>query len=222
MNAPVSDNKNILIVEDHPLFCTMLTQLINNESGMRVCGEANNIYDAMTIIEKGLADAAIVDITLKNSSGLELLKNLQAHNIQLPVLVLSMHEEKLYAERVIRAGAKGYISKLASPFEVIKAIKKVLEGHIYVSEFVSETILERMRNIGKASQPVGIEALSDREIEVFQLVGRGLNSKKIANQLNLSSSTVDSYRARIKEKLNIKNAPELYQCAAQWLVKNNL
>jgi DNA-binding NarL/FixJ family response regulator len=219
--SPLLEKKKILIVEDHPLFCAMLAQLINNEPGMTVCGDADNIKDAMTIVGQTLPDAAIIDITLQGSSGLELIKSLKARNIQLPVLVLSMHAEKLYAERVIKAGAKGYISKLESPFEVVKAIRKVLDGQIYVSELVSEAILERLGKAGKASQPSGLDSLSDREIEVFQLVGRGHNSREIAERLNLGLSTVDSYRARIKEKLGIKNAAELYQRAALWVAGNN-
>jgi DNA-binding NarL/FixJ family response regulator len=219
--SPLLEKKKILIVEDHPLFCAMLAQLINNEPGMTVCGDADNIKDAMTIVGQTLPDAAIIDITLQGSSGLELIKSLKARNIHLPVLVLSMHSEKLYAERVIKAGAKGYISKLASPFEVVKAVNKVLDGQIYVSELVSEAILERLGTAGKASQLSGLDILSDREIEVFQLVGRGLNSREIAERLNLGLSTVDSYRARIKEKLGIKNAVELYQRAAHWVAGNN-
>ncbi|MFI3220647.1 MAG: response regulator transcription factor [Methylococcales bacterium] len=214
--------KNILIVEDHPLFRAILVQLINNEPDMTVCGEVDNITDALTIIKQIKPDAAIIDITLHGSCGLELIKSLKAHNIQLPVLVLSMHAEKLYAERVIQAGAKGYISKSASPFEVINALKKVLAGQIYVSEFTNRAILERLGQDNNATQPLSIADLSDREIEVFQLIGCGLNSRECAECLHLGASTIDSYRARIKAKLGIKNAAELYQRAAQWLVENNL
>ncbi len=219
--SPAEEKKKILIVEDHPLFRAMLAQLIDKELGMMVCGEADNIADAMAIIEKTKPDVAIVDITLQGSSGLELIKNLKALKIRLRVLVLSMHDEKLYAERVLRAGAKGYISKQAAPDEVIHAIRKVLEGRIYVSERVSGTILERLGSADKAVLPSGVDVLSDREIEVFQLVGSGLNSRQIAERINLAPSTVDSYRARIKEKLGIENVAELYQRAAQWMVENS-
>ncbi len=214
--------KNILIVEDHPLFRAMLVQLINNEPDMTVCGEVNNITDALSNIKLTHPDAAIIDITLQGSCGLELIKSLKAHNIRLPVLVLSMHAENLYAERVIQAGAKGYISKLASPFDVIKAVKKVLDGQIYVSELTNTAILERLGQDNNATQPLRINELSDREIEVFQLIGCGLNSRECAECLHLGTSTIDSYRARIKAKLGIKNAAELYQRAAQWLLENNL
>ena len=220
--SPTVPKKKILIVEDHPLFRAMLVQLIGRESGMMVCGEADNIKDALTLIGRTHPDAAILDLTLRGSSGLELIKELKAQDIGLPVLVLSMHAEKLYAERVLRAGAKGYVSKQESPAEVVEAIRKVLDGHIYTSERVTETILKRLGRADKAVQPSGVDLLSDREIEVFQLVGRGLNSREIAGQLNLVATTVDSYRARIKEKLGIRNAAELYQRAAQWIAESGL
>ena len=214
--------KKILIVEDHPLFRAMLVQLIGQELGMTVCGETDNIKDALALIKQSHPDAAIVDLTLHGSSGLELIKELKARNLGLPVLVLSMHAEGLYAERVLRAGARGYVSKHESPAEVVAAIRKVTDGHIYVSARVNEAILQRLGRADRAVQPSGMDLLSDREIEVFQLVGRGLNSREIAGQLNLGSTTVDSYRARIKEKLGIKNAAELYQRAAQWLAESGL
>lgn len=218
----VEKKKKILIVEDHPLFCAMLVQLINKELGMTVCGEAGNNKDALTLIEEMHPDAAIVDLTLPGSNGLELIKDLKARNVRLPVLVLSMHSERLYAERVLRAGARSYITKGESPAEVVAAIRKVMDGQIYVSQGVNRTILERLGRAGKAVQPTGLDSLSDREIEVFQLVGRGLNSREIAGRLNLGPTTVDSYRARIKEKLEIRNAAELYQRAAQWVTEISL
>jgi DNA-binding NarL/FixJ family response regulator len=215
----VLTKKKILIVEDHPLFRAMLAQLIRQELGMAVCGETDNIKEALQLINETHPDAAIVDVTLRGSCGLELLKQLKALSLKVPVLVLSMHAERLYAERVLRAGAKGYISKEESPAEVLNAIRKVSEGYIYVSERANEAILGRLGHADKATLPSGVDLLSDREIEVFQLVGRGLNSREIAGQLNLGGTTVDSYRARIKEKLGIKNAAELYQRAAQWLAE---
>jgi len=220
--SPSVKKMKVLIVEDHPLFRAMLVQLINQELGMTVCGEADNIKQALTFIEQTLPDAAIIDLTLQGSSGLELIKDLKARNLRLPVLVLSMHEEGLYAERVLRAGAKGFISKQESPAEVVAAIRKVLAGGIYVSERITGTILQRLGHADKAAEPSGVDLLSDREIEVFQLVGRGLNSREIAGRLDLGPTTVDSYRARIKEKLGIKNAAELYQRAAQWAAERDL
>lgn len=213
--------KKIVIVEDHPLFRAMLAQIVNAELGIEVCGQTDNITEAMRIIEKTNPDAAIVDITLHGSSGLELIKDLKARKVRLPVLVLSMHDEGLYAERALRAGAKGYISKDEPPAVVLEAIRKVLAGGIYASERVTGTILERLGQVDKAVLPSGVDLLSDREIEVFQLVGRGLNSRQIAERINLGASTVDSYRERIKDKLGIRNAAELYQRAAQWVMENN-
>ena len=220
--SPAVKKKKILIVEDHPLFRVTLARLISQELAMIVCGEADNIKEALTIIERTHPDAAIVDLTLQGSGGLELIRELKARNIELPVLVLSMHAETLYAERALRAGAKGYVSKHAPPAEVVEAIRKVVDGRIYVSERVNEAILGRLGTSDKAVHASGMDLLSDREIEVFQLVGRGLNSREIAAQLNLGSTTVDSYRARIKEKLGIKNAAALYQRAAQWIAESGL
>ena len=217
MTPDSAPKKKLLVVEDHPLFRAMLVQLIHRELGMTVCGEADNIQAAQAVIEQTHPDAVILDLTLPGSSGLELIKDLKARHVQLPVLVLSMHAEGLYAERVLRAGAQGYIAKEESPKEVVVAIRKVLAGGIYVSEGVNRAILERLGHADQAREPWGVDLLSDREIEVFQLMGCGLNSREIADRLHLGPTTVDSYRARIKEKLGIKHAAELYQRAAQWM-----
>ena len=218
----MSAKKTIFIVEDHPLFRYMLVELINNEPNMSVCGEADNVIDALSSIKLVQPDAAIIDLNLIGSCGLELIKSIRAHHIQISLLVLSMHDENLYAERVLRAGAQGYISKLASPDEIIKAINRVLAGQIYVSELVNSQILSRLGNNHNAESPSNITTLSDREIEVFQLIGGGLNSRECAKSLKLGTSTVDSYRARIKDKLGLKNAAELYQRSTQWLAENQL
>jgi DNA-binding NarL/FixJ family response regulator len=216
------EKKKILIVEDHPLFRAMLVQLINQEPGLTVCGEADNIHVALIFIEQAHPDAAIMDLTLQGSNALELLKDLKTRHIHLPVLVLSMQSERLYAERVLRAGAKGFLSKEASPAEVLAALRKVLAGGVYASERVTGAILGRLGHADEAAEPSGMDLLSDREIEVFQLIGRGLTSREMAGQLQLEPTTVDSYRARIKEKLGIKNAAELYQRAAQWVAESGL
>lgn len=214
--------KQILIVEDHPLFRAMLVQLIDKEPGMSVCGEADNVKDALTIIEQQVPDAAIMDLTLAGSSGLELIKDLKARQFRLPILVLSMHAEKLYAERVLHAGAMGFVSKEESPEEVLAAIRAVTNGEIYVSKRVSQSILARQGHAGKPVAASGVDLLSDREIEVYQLIGEGLTSREISARLQLVPTTVDSYRARIKEKLGIKNAAALYQQAARWAAERGL
>jgi len=221
-DSPGIEKKQILIVEDHPLFRAMLVQLIQQELGMTVCGEAANTRHALRLIGETLPDAAIIDLTLQGSSGLELIKDLKAQHPRLPVLVLSMHAEQFYAERVLHAGAKGFISKEESPAGVVAAIRKVLAGGVYVSERVTGKILERLAHAEDATRPSGVDLLSDRELEVFQLIGRGLNSREISGQLQLEPTTVDSYRARIKEKLGIRNAAELYQRAAQWVAEPGL
>ncbi len=212
----------VLLVEDHPMFRERLALLINKELGMTVCGETDNIREAMEIINATKPDVAIVDITLRGSSGLELIKDIKAQEIELPVLVLSMHEEDLYAERVLHAGARGYISKSEAASEVIQAIQKVLSGDVYVSSRVNARILQRIGKIGGRAEKTTMELLSDRELEVFQLAGRGLNSREIAKELNLSEGTIDSYRFRIRQKLNFTSAADFYRKAAQWVAEQGL
>ncbi len=221
-DAATGEKKKVLIVEDHPLFRGMLVQLINKEPTMTVCGEADNIKDAMSIIRKMHPDAAIVDITLKGSSGLELLKDIKNEGLSLPVLVISMHEEALYAERVLRAGARGYVSKNEQPATVLAAFKKVLSGSIYLGDSMATAILEKLGQVETLAAPTGMSSLSDRELEVFQLLGKGMNSREISQRITLGQSTVDSYRNRIKEKLGLKNAAAVYQYAARWLMERNV
>jgi DNA-binding NarL/FixJ family response regulator len=206
-----------MLVEDHPMFREHVAQLINRDLDMAVCGEADNIRDAMRIICETKPDIAIVDITLKGSSGLELLKDLKAQGIELNILVLSMHDEDLYAERALRAGAKGYITKNEASSEVVRAIRKVMAGEVYVSKQVTAKILERMTKKRAEPELSGIATLADRELEVFQLLGCGQSTKDIAQTLNLGESTVETYRARIKEKLQLRSSAELYLRAGQWV-----
>jgi DNA-binding NarL/FixJ family response regulator len=209
--------KKVLLVEDHPMFREHLGMLISRELGLSICGEADNIQDAMRLILQTKPDVAIVDITLQGSSGLELLKDLKAQGIDLNVLVLSMHDEDLYAERALRAGAKGYISKNEASKEVIKAIRCVLAGEVYVSHQMNAKLLSRITQKRTPIQIAGMESLADRELEVFQLLGRGKSTKDIADALHLGESTVETYRARIKDKLNLRSAAELYLRAGEWV-----
>ncbi|MFO1481980.1 MAG: response regulator transcription factor [Verrucomicrobiaceae bacterium] len=210
----------VLLVEDHPMFREHLGQLIDRELGMSVCGESDNIRDAMRLIHETKPDVAIVDITLRGSSGLELLKDIKAQGLQVNVLVLSMHDEELYAERALRAGAKGYITKNEASTEVIKAIRCVMKGEVYASKQMTARLLERMTHRRASPELTGIETLADRELEVFQLLGRGKSTREIAQALNLGESTVETYRARIKEKLQLRSAAELYLRAGQWVREN--
>jgi len=206
----------VVIVEDHPMFRERLASLINKESDMEVCGESDNIRQAMEVIRATKPDAAIVDITLKGSSGLELLKDLKAQSIPMPVLVLSMHDESLFAERVIRAGARGYITKDEASDKVMLAVRKVVSGDIYLSENMTTRVLKNLTDGGASLDRPALNRLTDRELEVFQLIGKGKATREIAEALNLGLTTIDTYRARIKEKLNLKNATELMYEATKW------
>lgn len=207
----------VLLVEDHPMFREHLGHLINRDLGMEVCAEADNIRDAMRLIQETKPDVAIVDITLRGSSGLELIKDLKAQGVDIKVLVLSMHDEELYAERALRAGAKGYITKNEASSEVVKAVRQVMAGDVYVSKRMNARILERITARKVSVEVSGISSLADRELEVFQLLGRGKSTKEIATQLSLGESTVETYRARIKDKLQLRSAAELYLRAGQWV-----
>jgi DNA-binding NarL/FixJ family response regulator len=207
----------VLLVEDHPMFREHLGQLIDRDLGMSICGEADNIRDAMRLILETKPDIAIVDITLHGSSGLELLKDIKAQGLDINVLVLSMHDEELYAERALRAGAKGYITKNEASTEVIEAIRCVMKGDVYASRQMTAKLLERMTQKRSNSELAGMETLADRELEVFQMLGRGKSTREIAQTLNLGESTVETYRARIKEKLQLRSAAELYLRAGQWV-----
>ena len=214
-----TQKRKVLLVEDHPLFRERLGMLINRDLGMEVCGEADNTKSAMDLIETTQPDIAIVDINLRGASGLELIKDVKARGLQVAMLVLSMHEEQMYAERSLRAGARGYIMKSEAPAEITKAIRLITDGGVYVSPQMNAQLLKRLSSSRSPDAPSGVDALTDRELEVFQLIGKGRNAREIAEDLSLGESTVETYRARIKDKLGLRNAAELYQRAAQWLVE---
>lgn len=207
----------IVIVDDHPMLRERIAQLINKEEGMSVCGEADNIQDALVCIREQLPDVAVVDISLKGSSGLELIKNLKAEGIQTPVLVLSMHDESLYADRALRSGAKGYITKNEDSEVVMEAIRCVLSGKVYLSADHTARILQRLTEKGPESGAPSVDLLADRELEVFQMIGQGHTTREIAETLHLGIKTVDTYRERIKQKLDLRNAAELYHRATEWV-----
>lgn len=207
----------IFIVDDHPIVRKGLTQLINQEDDLVICGEADNAETALELLKKVKPDLAIVDISLRGIDGIELTKLIRARFDSIPVLVISMHDESLFAERALRVGARGYIMKQEAIEKMMEAIRKVLRGELYVSERVSANIVKRFVD-GKAD---GLsskeELLSDRELEVFQLIGQGFGTRLIADQLHVSVKTVEAYRANIKEKLNLKNATELMKHAVHWI-----
>jgi len=196
-----------------------LSRIINKETDMEVCGEADNIQHGMRIIRDSAPDLAIVDISLNGTSGLELIKSLKVLSMSTPVLVLSMHDESVYAERALRAGAKGYITKHRPSHEVLQAIRRVLAGEIYLSERMVSNVLQKfVPGTGvKTVKTRSIDRLSDRELAVLEMIGHGQTSRAIAETLDLGVATVDTYRARIKEKLNLQNAFELQHFAIQWL-----
>ena len=207
--------KRVFLVDDHPAMRQGLQELINQEADIAVCGQAGDIPAALEGIKKTKPDIAIVDLTLKDSSGLDLLKDLKIRFSKLPVLILSMHNEALYAERSIRAGARGYIMKEATTENIIKAIHQILEGEIYLSPEVSSKMLKKMAGMN-SSNADPIEGLSDRELEVFRLIGEGLRTRDVADRLHLSVKTVESYREHIKIKLQLDNAAKLTRAAVEW------
>ena len=215
MNREGQRKFRVVLVEDHPMFRDQLAQLINKEPGMSVCGETDNINDAFNLIETHQPDVVIVDLTLKGPSGLELIKNLKANEINIPVLVLSMHDEALYAERVLKAGARGYITKNEASRQVMTALCAVLSGEIYLPARIASRILESVA-IGRKGEN-GIGQLTDRELEVFELIGHGRSTREISDCLHLGVSTVDTYRARIKTKLHLENASQLSHEAIRWV-----
>lgn len=211
--------KRVLLVDDHPITRQGLAAMIGLESDLEVCGEAENAAEALSSVQRLRPDLVLVDLSLPGRSGLEFMKDLVAGHPQIPALVLSMHDESLYAERAIRAGSRGYLMKSAGGRAVMEAIRTVLAGQIYVSPSVSSRILESLSHTrptsGNPDSP--IRQLSDREFEVFQLIGQGLGTREIAGRLNLSIKTVEAHRARLKEKLGAKDAPALVREAVRWV-----
>ena len=212
------DNKiRILIVDDHPIVRQGLAELINHEDDLTVCGQAEDAPQAMKDIRTLKPDMAIVDISLKETSGIELIKDIKVQYPSLPVLTLSMHDESLYAERALRAGARGYIMKQQATEKVIVAIHKVVSGQVYVSDIMAAKMV---RKLVTGSSDVGVsplDRLSDRELQVFLLIGQGHGTRQISEQLHLSVKTIETYRSHIKEKLNIIGAAKLLQYAIQWV-----
>jgi DNA-binding NarL/FixJ family response regulator len=207
--------KRVLIVDDHPIFRAGLTGLVNLETDITVCGEAQDATQAMQAVENMQPDLVLLDMSLPGKSGLELLKDIRALAPQTPVLIISMHDETMYAERVIRAGGRGYIMKQEGPEKIVQAIRKVMSGGISVSDSISSLILDALSGAKKGAVS-SVSTLTDREFEVYRLLGQGKEPHEIARMLHLSIKTVDTHRTHIRQKLGLRNATELIHHATRW------
>lgn len=213
----MAENKRIYLVDDHPLMRKGLAMTIQNEPGFEVCGQAESAEDAMKEIFDLKPDAAVIDISLPGMNGIELVKNILHQEPNLKILIVSRHDEELYAERAIRAGAKGYLMKLEAVDVLITAIKQILNDNLYLSDKIGNKLLMKMAsgNTNKSDDP--LDLLSDRELEVFELTGKGISTKEIATKLQISAKTVESHKANIKEKLKIRSSNELLRHAVRWV-----
>jgi len=209
--------KRILIVDDHPMMRNGLAQLIDNEPDLKATAEADTARQAIEAATRQKFDLALLDLSLPDKNGLELIKDLRVLQPELPLLVVSMHDEMIYAERVLRAGARGYIMKQEGGQKFLRAIRQVLSGQVYVSEKMAARILETFSGRGAAGSSSPVSQLSDREFEVYQLIGQGVSTRDIAGRLHISAKTVEVHRANIKHKLHLKTASELVRHAVRWV-----
>lgn len=208
--------RRIMLVDDHPIVREGLAQILNQQADMEVCGQCDSAQKAIELTVKEMPDLVIVDISLDGANGIELIKNLRAVREKLPVLTLSMHEERLYAERALRAGASGYVMKQAPVPEVLKAVRQILGGGRYLSAAMQERLVQLVSGGTATIVRTGLDTLTDREIEVFELVGGGLSTREIAGKLHIGAKTVETYRAKIKEKLGLRNAAEVLRAAIEF------
>jgi DNA-binding NarL/FixJ family response regulator len=209
--------RKVLLVDDHPLMRRGLAQLIALEKDLTVCGEAEDVSAALKLAEQNQPDVAVVDISLGESSGIDLIKDFKIRLPHMPVLVLSMHDESFYAERVLRAGARGYVTKGESSSKVLEGIRQLLEGRIFLSEAMSSKMLSKIVGDRSGTVQPGVDKLSDREFQVLEMIGHGQQSREIAEQLHLSVKTIDAHRENIKRKLGLADAAELLKYAIRWV-----
>lgn len=212
----------ILIVDDHPMTRYGIAQLLKLESDLEVCGEAGSAQQAMTVINAIKPQLVLADLSMPGKHGLEFIKDMQAMHPEIAVLVLSMHDESLFAERVLRAGARGYIMKNEGGEKLIQAVRHVLQNRIYVSEALSGSILNHLAAPRRRGRQRSLDILSDREFEVFQLIGQGLRTREIAQRLHLSVKTVDTHRMHLREKLHLQSGPELIKYAVRFAASQEL
>jgi len=214
-----ADKFRILIVDDHPIVRRGLRELVADEPDLEVCGEAEDVAGALQQVEALSPDVVVIDLSLKGGHGLELIQEIKARQRPVKMLVSTMHDESLFAERVLRAGAMGYISKQESPDKIIGALRQVLRGEIYLSPRMANRFLHRLAS-GQSFETAPIDSLSDRELQVFEMIGQGLATKQIARKLDLSPKTIEAHREKIKAKLNLKSGAELSRHATQWVLEN--
>jgi DNA-binding NarL/FixJ family response regulator len=208
--------RRVLIVDDHPIVRQGLCRIMEHEDDLVVCGEAETARDARTAIKELMPDVMIADISLKLSDGIELVRDVRAHHPHLPILVLSMHDESIYAERMLSAGANGYIMKQAASEQFLVALRRVLDGGIYVSEYVGNNMIQKFAAGGSYISANPIDRLSNRELQILHMIGKGMSTRETAESLNLSIKTVESHRQRIKRKLNLHTGTQLVQYAVNW------
>lgn len=211
----------ILIVDDHPLVRQGLIGLLSTQPDFEVCGEASGIAEARRVAAEAHPDVAIIDLTLEDGSGIDLLKDLRVAHPELKLLVLTMHDELVFAERALRAGALGYVNKQEVSRTIVSAIREILAGKLYLSQRTTERMVRLAVGAHSRTADSPISRLSDREVEVFEMIGRGLTSRQIAGKLDLSPKTIDAHRERIKQKLELKNVTELTKHAIQWILENH-
>jgi DNA-binding NarL/FixJ family response regulator len=209
--------RKVLIVDDHPIVRQGLAQAISRQPDLHVCAEADSAAQALEFLEDIAPDVALVDLSLKDVTGFQLIKSIRALRPAMPILVISMHEESRYAERALRAGAKGYIMKDSGIEEIVSAVRRVLEGRVYLSEELMPELLNKAFGPLGAEEASPVLLLSDREFEVFQLIGQGLTTRQIAERLRIGGKTVETYKAQIKKKLNLRSPVELHQQAFEWV-----
>jgi DNA-binding NarL/FixJ family response regulator len=214
--SDLDTKRKVLVVDDHPIVRQGLALLINREPDLAVCGEAENAHAAIVFLMKNKPDILVVDISLNGPDGLDLLKDIRTRHPDIPVLILSMHDESIYAERALRAGAQGYIMKQEATEKVLMALRRILTHEIYVSERIANRMLQRYIGNPNLERPSSLSDLTDRELEVFRLIGLGHSTRQIAEELHISVKTVESYQAHIKEKLSLRSGRELVQHAIQW------
>jgi DNA-binding NarL/FixJ family response regulator len=213
-----SKKYRVMLVDDHPLVRRGLADVIAREPDLEACGEAGDVLEAMREVERTKPDIVVIDLTLKTGHGIELIERLKARDPQLKTIVSSMHDEALFAERVLRAGAMGYISKQEPPDALVRAIRQVLHGEVYLSPRMTGRMLHQVA-AGVSPQDDPVQALSNRELEVYEMIGQGLTIQQIAARLHLSPKTVETHREKLKQKLNLKSSAELNRRAVQWVLE---